>query len=83
MLGPTILILDTNQWIYLANSQDPTSSNSQEGHHFKLLATLNKMIAEGKVVLMPCEIVEKEWKRNRAVAGQELKAMMYRLTLQA
>ncbi len=36
----TYLIMDTNQWIYLANSRYPMNENFQEGHHFKLMEKL-------------------------------------------
>ncbi len=59
------LILDTNTWIYLANSQDPSTANFNEGLHFKLLETLVNMFYNGDICILYNSIIEEEWVRNK------------------
>ncbi|MGB3079801.1 MAG: PIN domain-containing protein [Saprospiraceae bacterium] len=67
----TILIFDTNVWLYLANSKDPLTENFQEGHHFILLEKLLNKIDQGVIQLVSNEIIEKEWNRNK-MASRDL-----------
>jgi len=61
------LILDTNNWIYLANSLDPLTNNLQEGYHFQLFEKL-ALKAEGKVItILVNDLVESEWTRNQNI----------------
>ncbi|MBN8857031.1 MAG: DUF4935 domain-containing protein [Sphingobacteriales bacterium] len=61
----TYLILDTNQWIYLANSRDPMNENFQEGYHFKLLEKLAALVISGKVKIVISNLINNEWERNK------------------
>jgi hypothetical protein len=60
------LIVDTNNWIYLANSKNPDTGNFEDGRHIHLLSLLIEKITNGEVELLLCEIVEKEWERNKS-----------------
>jgi hypothetical protein len=63
----TILILDTNQWIYLANSQDP-ENQTFHSQHIVLLKKLHQLIEKNKIILLANHIIYAEWKRNKDVA---------------
>jgi hypothetical protein len=67
------LIVDTNTWLYLANSKNPDTGNFEDGHHIKLLDSLIKKIDSGEVELLLCPIIETEWKRNRSIAEELIK----------
>ncbi|RFS26758.1 hypothetical protein DVR12_02945 [Chitinophaga silvatica] len=69
------LIPDTNQWIYLANSKDPSTENFQEGNHFLLLDKLSNIIQQGDIVILINDIIEAEWKRNRNTAEELIKTL--------
>lgn len=53
----TVLIIDTNWWIYFANSKDPDSGNFQENRHILLLEKMTQMMRRGDVQLLTSEIV--------------------------
>jgi hypothetical protein len=59
------LILDTNTWIYLANSKDPLTGNFQEGYHFLLFEKLAKKVNDGSVKILKTGLIEQEWLRNK------------------
>lgn len=58
------LTIDTNNWIYLANSRNPESNKFEEGRHVKLLETLRNLIDEGHAQVLSCPLIIAEWKRN-------------------
>jgi len=60
--------LDTNIWIYLANSYNPKNENYEDGLHFKLVETLKKLIDSGDIIILTNEIIIKEWQRNKLIA---------------
>jgi hypothetical protein len=62
------LVIDTNNWIYLANSKNPDTNSFEDGRHIKLLELLAEQIETGEVELLLCTIIEDEWKRNKAKA---------------
>ena len=61
----TYLILDTNIWIYLANSYNPKNENYEDGLHFKLVESLKKLIDSGDIINLTNEIIIEEWQRNK------------------
>jgi hypothetical protein len=58
--------LDTNIWIYLANSLDPATNNLQEGFHFKLFEKLSSKVSEGVITILVSDLLESEWTRNQS-----------------
>lgn len=54
------LILDTNTWIYLANSKDPLTENFHDGLHFRLFEKLGEKVKDGSVQILINDIIEKE-----------------------
>ncbi len=67
-MNPTYIIIDTNNWIYLANSNDPLDGGN-EGNHFKLFEKLSEKIKEGSVVLLINGLIKTEWERNKLDAN--------------
>jgi hypothetical protein len=65
------LIVDTNNWIYLASSKNPDTGNLEDGRHIKLFNTLMEKIDGDEVELLVCEVIEAEWNRNK-VSAEEL-----------
>jgi len=59
------LILDTNNWIYLANSIDPLTENLNEGYHFQLFEKLKLKVREKAITILVSDLVEIEWNRNQ------------------
>ncbi|SJZ67869.1 hypothetical protein SAMN04488128_1011163 [Chitinophaga eiseniae] len=59
------LILDTNQWVYLANALDPHTNHLQPGHHFKLLQKILEMVEAQEITLWKTDLVLVEWNRNK------------------
>ena len=59
------LTLDTNTWIYLANSKDPLTRNSQEDHHFLLFEKLAQKVNDGSIKILKTGLIEQEWHRNK------------------
>ena len=49
------LCCDTNIWINISNSEEPT----------RLLDTLHAEISNGNIILILPEVIEKEWERNK------------------
>lgn len=62
------LILDTNIWIYLANSYNPKNENYEDGLHFRLVKALKRLIDSGDFIILTNDIIVEEWQRNKAVA---------------
>jgi len=60
--------LDTNIWIYLANSYNPKNKNYEDGLHFKLVESLIKLIDSGDFILLTNDIIIEEWNRNKEAA---------------
>ena len=77
------LILDTNNWIYLANNQDPFNDNKDgkykdnknEKLHFKTLERLNEYIDSTTVILLVCDVVMEEWERNKSKTNQYIEKL--------
>ncbi len=63
------LILDTNTWIYLANSKDPLTENFHDGLHFKLFEKLAKKVKDGSVQILINYLIKEEWERNKQHAS--------------
>jgi len=59
------LILDTNIWIYLANSYNPKNKNYEDGLHFKLVKSLKELIDSRDIIILTNDIIIDEWKRNK------------------
>lgn len=74
------LILDTNQWLYLANALDPHAANSKPDHHLTLLGKVLQMIADGDIMIWKTEIVQEEWARNRQYAFDFIKKIKTKRT---
>ena len=61
------LILDTNIWLYLANSQDPSNQKlNDDDLHFKLYESLSKLVDEQQVEILRNEVITEEWSANLA-----------------
>jgi hypothetical protein len=67
------LILDTNQWIYLANAIDPHTQNVQDNHHFILYKKIVELMDDGAITLYKSHIIEAEWERNIAATAAYIK----------
>lgn len=72
------LILDTNQWIYLANAIDPHTQNVQGNHHFILYKKIVELMDEGAIALYKSHIIEAEWERNIAATEANIKRIKTR-----
>jgi hypothetical protein len=60
------LVVDTNNWIYLANSKNPDTGKFEDERHMHLLGLLIDRVNKGDVEVLLCDIVEKEWERNKS-----------------
>ena len=58
------LILDTNIWLYLANSYNPKKESFDDGLHFKLVENIERFVNEEKITILTNEIIIEEWDRN-------------------
>lgn len=76
----TYLILDTNIWIYLANSYNPKHKNYENGLHFKLVESLKKLIDSEDLVILTNDIIIEEWNRNKEAAKKLIEK--YRITVE-
>lgn len=63
------LILDTNIWLYLANSYNPSNSGFEDGFHFKLITILQNLIKDKDITILTNSIIISEWKKNKGVAN--------------
>lgn len=64
----TYLIIDTNNWIYLASSKNPLTGTFEDEHHLKLFRTLIEKVENNEVELLLSSIIETEWTRNKKEA---------------
>ncbi len=61
----TYLIVDTNNWIYLASSKNPDNDTFEDWKHMKLYDTLAGKITDQEIKLLVCDIIIDEWRRNK------------------
>lgn len=59
------LILDTNNWIYLANGLDPLNNKYQDTLHYDLLKRLKDLQNKQQIEILVNDIIIKEWNRNK------------------
>lgn len=73
------LILDTNNWIYLANGLDPTNNKHHHSLHFELLASLKTLHNEGRISVLINDIIFAEWERNKERCYDNIKKLQTKL----
>ncbi|MBP6236433.1 MAG: DUF4935 domain-containing protein [Saprospiraceae bacterium] len=60
--------MDTNVWLYLANSYNPKNKAFEDGLHFRLVEILTELVVNREIVILTNEIIIEEWNRNKEVA---------------
>lgn len=73
------LILDTNNWIYLANGLDPIKNKYHDNLHFELLQSLKELTTEGKIQILINDIILTEWNRNKEHCNLKIKSLENKL----
>lgn len=73
------LVLDTNNWIYLANGLDPIKNKYQDTLHYDLLKKLKDLQIKGQIEILVNEIILKEWKRNKKHTESKIKTLKNKL----
>lgn len=73
------LILDTNNWIYLANGLDPIKNKYHDSLHFELLQSLIDLTKEGKIKILINDIILNEWNRNKIHCYTKIKSLENKL----
>jgi hypothetical protein len=73
------LILDTNNWIYLANGLDPISNKHYDDLHYELLRSLKELKDNNQVQVMVNEIIITEWNRNKEHCNTKIKKLKQKL----
>jgi len=73
------LILDTNNWIYLANGLDPIKNKHHDNLHFELLQSLKELTTEGKIQILVNDIIITEWNRNKEHCNLKIKGLENKL----
>jgi hypothetical protein len=73
------LILDTNNWIYLANGLDQINSKYHDNLHFELLHSLKELTTEGKIQILINDIILTEWNRNKEHCNIKIKGLENKL----
>lgn len=73
------LILDTNNWIYLANGLDPINNKHHDSLHFNLLQSLIDLTDDKKIQVLVNEIVLDEWHRNKTHCYAKIKSLENKL----
>jgi len=74
------LILDTNNWIYLANGLDPISNKHHDDLHYELLKSLKELKDKKQAQVIINEIIVTEWKRNKEHCKAKIKKLEQKLT---
>lgn len=73
------LILDTNNWIYLANGLDPIKNKHHDNLHFELLKSLKELTTESKIQILVNDIILTEWNRNKEHCNLKIKGLENKL----
>ncbi|HMK17148.1 MAG TPA: PIN domain-containing protein [Chitinophagaceae bacterium] len=73
------LVLDTNNWIYLANGLDPISNKHHDNLHFELLQSLIDLTNDKKVQVLVNDIILQEWDRNKMHCYTKIKTLEHKL----
>jgi hypothetical protein len=73
------LILDTNNWIYLANGLDPINNKHHDSLHFDLLQSLVNLTDNNKILVLVNDIVLDEWNRNKIHCYAKIKSLENKL----
>ena len=73
------LILDTNNWIYLANGLDPINNKHHDSLHFELLQSLLDLTNDKKIQVLVNDIVLDEWNRNKIHCYAKIKSLKNKL----
>lgn len=73
------LILDTNNWIYLANGLDPIKNKHHDSLHFELLQSLVKLTEDNKIRVLINEIIINEWNRNKIHCYEKIRNLENKL----
>lgn len=73
------LILDTNNWIYLANGLDPINNKHHDSLHFELLKSLRELKEKKQVTIIVNDIVINEWGRNKEHCRNKIKKLEQKL----
>lgn len=73
------LILDTNNWIYLANGLDPINNKHHDNLHFELLRSLSDLINQKKIQILVNDIIINEWNRNKNHCYTKIKLLENKL----
>lgn len=74
------LILDTNNWIYLANGLDPISTKHHDNLHFELLKALVDLTNDKKIQVLVNSIIIEEWERNKTHCYTKIKLLENKLS---
>jgi len=73
------LILDTNNWIYLANGLDPISNKHHDNFHYELLKSLKELKDKKQAQVLVNDIIVTEWNRNREHCKAKIKKLEQKL----
>jgi hypothetical protein len=73
------LILDTNNWIYLANGLDPISNKHHDDLHYELLRSLKMLKDKKQVQVIVNDIIIAEWNRNKEHCKSKIKKLEQKL----
>lgn len=73
------LILDTNNWIYLANGLDPISNKHHDDLHYELLKSLKELKDKNQAQVIINEIIVIEWNRNKEHCKAKIKKLEQKL----
>ena len=73
------LILDTNNWIYLANGLDPISNKHHDDLHYELLKSLKELKDKNQAQVIINDIIVTEWNRNKEHCKAKIKKLEQKL----
>ncbi|WP_207515918.1 PIN domain-containing protein [Longitalea luteola] len=73
------LILDTNNWIYLANGLDPISNKHHDALHYELLRSLKELKDKKLAQVIINDIIITEWNRNKEHCKAKIKKLEQKL----
>lgn len=73
------LILDTNNWIYLANGLDPISNKHHDDLHYELLKSLKELKDKNQAQVIVNDIIVTEWNMNKEHCKAKIKKLEQKL----
>ena len=66
-----VIILDTNNWIYLSNGFN-VYSNKHDELHLKVFEKIKKWTDQGSITFLTNDIIIEEWERNKSEASKQI-----------